>query len=78
MFNERLRFNNNIGYIQAYRVKQALLVEIEGYEANCSARFPAYLQHIADTDDGSLSRLSLMKKQVGLKLLLLHYLLSYN
>jgi len=44
--------------MQAYRVKQSLLVEIEGYEADCFAQFPAYLQHIADTDNGSLSRLS--------------------
>jgi hypothetical protein len=41
--DERLRFNNNINYIQAYRVKQALLVEIEGHEADCFAQFPAYL-----------------------------------
>jgi hypothetical protein len=51
--DERLRFNNNINYIQAYRVKQALLVEIEGHEADCFAQFPAYLQHMADTDDGA-------------------------
>ena len=56
--DERLQFNNNISYMQAYQVKQALLVEIEGHEANYFARFPAYLQHMADTDDGSLSRLS--------------------
>ena len=56
--DERLQFNNNISYMQAYRVKQSLLVEIEGHEADCFARFPAYLQHMADTDDGSLGRLS--------------------
>jgi hypothetical protein len=44
--------------MQAYRVKQALLVEIEGHEADCFARFLGYLQHMADTDDRSLSRLS--------------------
>jgi hypothetical protein len=41
--------------MQAYRVKQSLLVEIEGYKADCFARFPAYLQHIANTNNGSLS-----------------------
>jgi len=56
--DERLRFNNKISYMQAYRVKQSLLVEIEGHEADCFARFPAYLQHMADTDNGSLGRLS--------------------
>jgi hypothetical protein len=55
--NERLRFNNNINYLQAYRVKQALLVEIEGHEADCFAQFPAYLQHMADTDNRSLGKL---------------------
>jgi hypothetical protein len=35
--NKRLRFNNNIGYLQAYRVKQALLVKIKGHEADCFA-----------------------------------------
>jgi hypothetical protein len=43
--------------MQAYRVKQSLLVEIEGHKADCFARFPVYLQHMADTNDGSLSRL---------------------
>jgi MuDR family transposase len=51
--NERLQFNNSLSYIQAYRVKQALLVEIEGCKANCFARFLAYLQYIANTDNGS-------------------------
>jgi hypothetical protein len=35
--DKRLRFHNNISYLQAYRVKQALLVEIEGHEADCFA-----------------------------------------
>ena len=48
--------------MQAYRVKQSLLVEIEGHEADCFAQFLAYLQHIADTNDRSLSRLSYNKE----------------
>jgi hypothetical protein len=44
--------------MQAYRVKQALLDEIEGYEADCFSRFLAYLQHMADTDNRALGRLS--------------------
>jgi hypothetical protein len=55
--NKRLRFNNEINYLQAYRVKQALLVEIKGYEADCFARFLAYLQHMANTNDRSLGKL---------------------
>jgi hypothetical protein len=35
--NKRLQYNNHINYLQAYRVKQALLEEIEGKEADCFA-----------------------------------------
>jgi len=35
--DEQLRFSNSITYKQAHRVKQALLVEIEGHEADCFA-----------------------------------------
>jgi hypothetical protein len=34
---ERLRFNNTISYRQAHRLKQALLDEIDGQEADCFA-----------------------------------------
>jgi hypothetical protein len=69
--DKRLRFNNHISYMQAYRVKQALLVEIEGYEADCFARFPAYLQHIADTDNGFQGCL-LYNKETGLNFNILY------
>jgi hypothetical protein len=42
--NERLLYANDITYIQAYRTIQALLVEIDGDEANCFAKFPAYIE----------------------------------
>ena len=35
--NERLQFDNHISYLQAHRVKQALLEEIKGKEADCFA-----------------------------------------
>jgi hypothetical protein len=57
--------------MQAYRVKQALLVEIEGHKANCFAQFPTYLQHMADTDDGSQGRL-LYNEETGLNLNILY------
>jgi hypothetical protein len=44
--------------MQAYQVKQALLAKIKGYKANCFARFLAFLQHMADTDEGSQGRLT--------------------
>jgi len=40
--------------MQVYRVKQALLTEIEGHEADCFAQFPAYLQRVLDADSGYL------------------------
>jgi hypothetical protein len=62
--DEQLRFSNSITYKQAHQVKQALLVEIKGHEADCFARFLAYLQHMADTNNGSLGRL-LYNKETG-------------
>ena len=41
--DERLWFSNEINYQQAYRVKQALLEEIERLEADCFAQILAYL-----------------------------------
>jgi hypothetical protein len=69
--NKRLRFNNHISYIQAYCVKQALLIKIEGYEADCFARFPIYLQHIVDTDNRSQGHL-LYNKETGLNFNILY------
>jgi hypothetical protein len=42
--NERLLYTNDITYIQAYRTIQALLVEIDGDEADCFAKFPTYIE----------------------------------
>jgi hypothetical protein len=36
-------------------VKQALLEEIEGLEADCFVKFPAFLQRLADADEGNVS-----------------------
>lgn len=47
---ERLRFSNTINYRQAHRLKQALLDEIEGNEADCFALFPIYMQRLEDSD----------------------------
>ena len=53
--DKRLRFSNNISYQQAWRVKKALLEEIEGLEANCFVQFLVYLQRLVDTDKGNMS-----------------------
>lgn len=51
--DKRLWFNSSVSYMQAYWVKQALLVKIEDYEADFFAYFLAYLQHMTDTNNGS-------------------------
>jgi hypothetical protein len=57
--DKRLRFSNNINYQQAWRVKKALLEEIEGLEADCFAKFLAYLQRLTDLDRGNVSQIAL-------------------
>lgn len=51
--NERLHFNNEISYKQAYRTKQALLTELDGDETEAFAKIPALCQRIqaADADN---------------------------
>jgi hypothetical protein len=44
--NERLHFNNEITYKQAYCTKQALLKELDGDEAEAFAKIPALCQRI--------------------------------
>ena len=34
-----------------------MLEEIEGLEADCFAKFPAYLQRLADIDEGNVSQI---------------------
>jgi hypothetical protein len=47
--NERLLFANEISYMQAYRTIQALLIELDGDEANSFAKFPAYIERYMAT-----------------------------
>ena len=47
---ERLWFSNTINYLQAHRLKQTLLDEIEGNEADCFILFLAYMQRLEDSD----------------------------
>jgi hypothetical protein len=41
---KRLLYANDITYIQAYCTIQVLLVEIDSDEADCFAKFPAYIE----------------------------------
>jgi hypothetical protein len=57
--NKRLRFSNTISYTQAHRLKQALLEEIESKEADCPAKFPAYMEQLVASDPESQSALAI-------------------
>jgi hypothetical protein len=48
--NERLQFNSEISYKQAYRTKQALLRELDGDEDEAFAKIPALCQRIQAAD----------------------------
>jgi hypothetical protein len=56
---KRLRFSNTISYRQAHRLKQALLDEIEGKEADCFAKFPAYIEQLVALDPKNQSALAI-------------------
>jgi hypothetical protein len=59
---KRLRFSNTISYRQAHRLKQALLDEIEGKEADCFAKFPAYIEQLVALDPKNQSALAIDKE----------------
>ncbi|KFY98034.1 hypothetical protein V500_01815 [Pseudogymnoascus sp. VKM F-4518 (FW-2643)] len=50
---ERLQFYNSISYLQAYRVRQAIILEMDGYEGDCFALFPEYIQRIKASDSNN-------------------------
>ena len=56
---ERLRFSNNINYRQTHRLKQVLLDEIDGNEADSFALFPVYMQRLEDSDPLNQAQLAL-------------------
>jgi hypothetical protein len=50
---ERLQFFNSITYLQAYRVRQAILQELDGNEGDCFALFPEYIRRIETSDSNN-------------------------
>jgi hypothetical protein len=60
--NERFQYHNEISYIQAWRTIQALLVEIDGDEADCFAKFPAYIKLYKAADRFNYAYLKLSEK----------------
>ena len=60
--NKRLRFSNTISYLQAFRLKQALLNKIKGQEADCFAQFPAYMERLETLDPDNQSGLAINSK----------------
>ena len=55
---ERLQYFNNISYLQAYRVKQAILTEMWGDESESFALFPDYIARFKAADRTYISTLS--------------------
>lgn len=49
--NERLQYNNAISYQQAYRTIKAIIEEIDGDEAECFSKIPAYLERYVEADE---------------------------
>ena len=48
--NERLQYFNRIPYLQAYKVKQAILTEMWGDESESFAKFPACIKRFENAD----------------------------
>jgi MuDR family transposase len=55
---ERLRYFNNIPYLQAYRVKQAVLIEMWGNESESFALFPDYITRFKAVDRSNRAYIS--------------------
>jgi hypothetical protein len=55
---ERLQYFNNIPYLQAYRVKQAILTEMWGNESKSFALFPNYIARFKAADKANRAYIS--------------------
>lgn len=55
---ERLQYFNNIPYLQAYRVKQAILTEMWGDESESFALFPDYIARFKSADRSNRAYIS--------------------
>lgn len=55
---ERLQYFNNIPYLQAYRVKQAILIEMWGNESDSFALFPDYIARFKAADRANRAYIS--------------------
>jgi hypothetical protein len=60
--NERLNYNNDINYKQAYRTIQAALDEMYGDEAESFAKFPAYRERFMAADEGNYCNIQVNKE----------------
>lgn len=56
--NERLQFNNEIGYMLAYRTIQAVLTEMYGDEAESFAKFPALAERFQAADEDNFCKIA--------------------
>jgi len=53
--NERLQYNNTISYQQAYRTIKAIIQEIDGDEAECFSKIPAYMERYVQADEDNFA-----------------------
>lgn len=60
--NERLNYNNDISYKQAYRTIQATLLEMYGDESTSFAKFPAYRERFIAADLDNYCKIQVNKE----------------
>jgi hypothetical protein len=54
--NERLQYNNHISYKQAYWTIKAVLLKLDGDEADCFGKLPAYLEQYSEAYEGNYAQ----------------------
>ena len=60
--NERLQYNNEIGYMPAYRTIQAVLTEMYGDEADSFSKFPALAERFQAADSDNYVKIAYHKE----------------
>jgi len=60
--NERLNFNNENSYRQAYRTIQAILAKMYGNKAKSFAKFPAYTEHFKAADPTNYCKIQVYRE----------------
>jgi hypothetical protein len=61
--NERLQYGNRISYMQAYRVREAARLEIEGNETGSFNKFPSLIMAVNNSDEENWVTIELLGDQ---------------